>query len=62
MTYPNGGFPPIKYCKKIDKDQKKERFFAPTKNINIRQLLYNKQTKPLISLNINEEIEVIEEL
>lgn len=61
MTY-NGGFPPIKYFKKGTKEQKKERFFAPTKNINIRQLLYNKQSKPLITINPNEEIEVINEL
>ena len=62
MTY-NGGFPPIKYFKKDKKgSQSKERFFAPTKNINIRQMLYTKQTEPLITINPNEEIEIINEI
>ena len=64
MTHPNGGFPPIKYCKKEKKNsQSKERFFAPSKNINIRQLLYNKKTKPMINIDqTNDNIEVLSEL
>lgn len=64
MTYVNGGFPPIKYCKKDKKNnQSKERFFAPAKNINIRQLLYTKQPKPIININQDiDNIEIIEEL
>jgi hypothetical protein len=42
--FKNGGFPPIKYCTKIEivnPNTTKERLFAnsPRQNINIRQLL-----------------------
>ena len=45
-VFKNGGFPPIKYCPKIEivnanANAAKERLFAnsPRQNINIRQLL-----------------------
>lgn len=64
----NGGFPPIKYCKfvesenkSLDKEKtKKERFFsvAPTQNINIRQLLSDEQKKPIIPIEKSEDTEL----
>jgi hypothetical protein len=64
----NGGFPPIKYCgeQKVGKKKlNKERTYStiPKKNINIRQLLANKNKKLIhIEEEIPEEIEEIEEL
>jgi hypothetical protein len=63
----NGGFPPIKYCQKQNIDPKnklsKERTFTtiPKKNINIRQLLANKNKKPIIIQEEEEDnIEIVE--
>jgi hypothetical protein len=64
----NGGFPPIKYCPELDVDKKfvnktsKERFFsnAPRQNINIRQLLTENKSKPIIITDTNND-DMIEE-
>jgi hypothetical protein len=59
-AYKNGGFPPIKKCKDTNnvESNKKERFFSKdiNTNINIKQLLDNKQIKPVIELNDDDEI------
>ena len=63
-----GGFPPIKYCpEKIDMGDKKvstrERLFVSSinKNINIRQILKENISKPLIDVSEDkEEIEVVD--
>jgi hypothetical protein len=64
-----GGFPPIKYCPdKVESGDKKvstrERLFASqiNKNINIRQILKENVSKPLIDISDDkkEELEVVE--
>ena len=49
---PNGGFPPIKYCKEKNTKKKifieKERFFysnSKINNLNIRKIIFNKPKK-----------------
>jgi hypothetical protein len=68
----NGGFPPIKYCKKKleelqmkEKKFQKERYFNPniSSNINIRKILKDSSSKPIIDLDKKEEnIDIINEL
>jgi hypothetical protein len=64
---PNGGFPPLKYCKenfkKNSKEFKKERFFKSDlkKNINIKDILNIKNNKDIIKYDDNE-LDVIKEL
>ncbi len=48
----NGGFPPIKYCKKTKEN--KERSFAST--VNIKKILYNRTSEKIIDLNPNEDV------
>jgi hypothetical protein len=64
-----GGFPPVKYCPdKVSLGDKKsstrERLFAPgiNKNINIRQILKENVSKPLIDIDEDkkDELEVVE--
>jgi hypothetical protein len=64
-----GGFPPIKYCpEKVDTSDKKintrERLFSSNinKNINVRQILKENVSKPLIEINDDkkDEIEVVD--
>lgn len=72
MSSNNGGFPPIKYCKNIDEKeimnkgtQKKERFYAPkiSNNINIRKILKDNVSKPIIDLdNKVENLDIIDEI
>jgi hypothetical protein len=55
----NGGFPPIKYCKKTKENT--ERSFAST--VNIKNILYRKSNDKIIDLNQNEDnIETIDSL
>lgn len=60
---PNGGFPPIKYCKKeekvIDNEKEKKGFFYSKKNsINIRDIL-KKNIKKTIDSREEEELDEI---
>jgi hypothetical protein len=64
-----GGFPPIKYCsEKIESDNKKVdtkiRTFSSgvNKNINIRQILKENISKPLINIleDKNDYLEIID--
>jgi hypothetical protein len=71
MLKANGGFPPITYCPVIkssdsrsdDKKITHERLFASDnkKNINIRQILKENNTKPVIDLFEikNDDIEIV---
>jgi hypothetical protein len=61
----NGGFPPIKYCAKYEKNKnlKKERLFAPT--ININKLLKNSNSnKPIIDLENKkkEDLDIVDSI
>ncbi len=59
-NFPNGGFPPIKYCKIDKKEEKeftKERHFSST----INQLFSSKNIKPII-IDINKNNENIDSL
>ena len=69
MQQIKGGFPPIRYCpEKVDTSDKKistrERLFASNinKNINVRQILKENVSKPLIEINEEkkDEIEVVD--
>ena len=67
MSLPNGGFPPIKYCKKNKKNSiKKSKYYSFArdyqKDLNIRQILDNSNIKPLIEMGNTETIEEIEEI
>ena len=68
MSSKNGGFPPIRYCDSINEKatvQKKERFFAPkmSNNINIRKILKDNISKPIIDLdNKIEKLDIINEI
>jgi hypothetical protein len=73
MSSKNGGFPPIRYCDNVneiqkmnnDSQQKKERLFAPkiSNNINIRKILKDNVSKPIIDLdNKTEKIDIINEI
>ena len=72
MSSKNGGFPPIRYCDNIDEKEiinkgsiKKERLFAPkmSNNINIRKILKDNISKPIIDLdNKTEKLDVINEI
>jgi hypothetical protein len=74
MSSKNGGFPPIKYCDNINEEQKnqiknntpqKERFFTPkiSNNINIRKILKENISKPIIDLdNKPETLDIINEI
>ena len=67
-NFPNGGFPPIKYCKnaKTEKTEKmeftKERHFASSSNV----LFSSKNIKPVIidinKINENNELNELNEL
>jgi len=65
---PNGGFPPLKYCKEVlkktSKEFKKERFFKSDlkKNINIKDILNTKNNKDIIVKKEDDELYVIKEL
>lgn len=67
---PNGGFPPLKYCKiekKDSKELKKERFFKSDlkKNINIKDILItnNKNNKNnILEKQTDDDLDVIKEL
>ena len=59
---PNGGFPPIKYCKeKNEKKQiflQKERFFYSNNkinNLNIRKIIFSKPEKKFFTEEEEEE-------
>jgi len=57
---PNGGFPPIKYCKNTKKDQieiTKERHFASS----VKQIFSSENIKPII-LDINKQNDEINEV
>ena len=66
--YPNGGFPPLKYCIVKKKTKKKDESyeFAPDlnnkNNINIREILNNKSTNENNENKENEELIVINEI
>jgi len=72
MSSKNGGFPPIRYCDNINEKEiinkgpnKKERLFAPkmSNNINIRKILKDNISKPIIDLdNKTEKLDVINEI
>jgi hypothetical protein len=59
---PNGGFPPIKYCKNTKdnkKDFTKERYFASS----INQIFSSKNIKPLvIDISKNNDTNEINEI
>ena len=57
---PNGGFPPIKYCKDTKKEQTeitKERHFA----LSVKQIFSSKHIKPII-IDINKQNDEIDEV
>ena len=57
---PNGGFPPIKYCKDTKKEQietTKERHFASS----VKQIFSSENIKPII-LDINKQNDEINEV
>jgi hypothetical protein len=55
----NGGFPPIKYCKKTKEN--KNRSFAST--INIKKILYTPTNNKLINIaSVDDEIEAVDVL
>jgi hypothetical protein len=72
MSSKNGGFPPIRYCDNIDEKEtinkelnKKERLFAPkmSNNINIRKILKDNISKPIIDFdNKEEKIDTVNEI
>tara|TARA_B110000971_G_C19990958_1_gene491940 strand:+ start:1331 stop:1531 length:201 start_codon:yes stop_codon:yes gene_type:complete len=53
---PNGGFPPLKFKKTLEKQNNKDRLFSKPiqKNINIRQILINNSKKDIINENIDK--------
>jgi len=56
---PNGGFPPIKYCKNTKKEQieiTKERHFASS----VKQIFSSKNTEPIIVVDIKQNDEINE--
>ena len=55
----NGGFPPIKYCKKTKEN--KNRSFAST--INIKKILYTPTNNKLINVDrVDDELEALDTL
>ena len=67
MSLPNGGFPPVKYCKK-NKNRKveKSKYFSFAKDfqkeLDIKQILDTSNKKPVIEINETETLEEIEEI
>jgi hypothetical protein len=66
MSYPNGGFPPIKLIinnsKKDNKKISKERSFtSSTTDLNIKNILNQSIIKPMININPNK-IDIIDSL
>lgn len=65
MSYPNGGFPPIKLIinnsKKEKKVSKERGFTAPTTDLNIKNILNQSIVKPMININPNK-VDVIDSL
>ena len=66
-----GGFPPIRYCSEIIKPNNKKvstriRTFSSgiNKNINIRQILKENISKPLIDIleDKNDDLEIIDSI
>ncbi len=58
---PNGGFPPIKYCEYIKKENKeftKQRYFSS----NVNELFSSKNIKPIIINDNNKNSELNIEL
>jgi hypothetical protein len=56
----NGGFPPIKIIRK--NNSKKDKFnITPKKDLNIKQILTDKNIKPMIETN-KKTIDVIDSL
>ena len=67
MSLPNGGFPPVKYCKsKNSKPTKKNKYYSFSKDfqkdLNIQQILNTSNKKLLIEINDTDTIEEIEEI
>ena len=67
MSLPNGGFPPVKYCKsKNTKPTKKNKYYSFAKDfqtdLNIEQILDTSNKKPLIEITDTDSIEEIEEI
>lgn len=67
MSLPNGGFPPVKYCKsKTDKPIKKSKYFSFAKDfqkeLDIKQILDSSNKKPLIEMGETESLVEIEEI
>ena len=56
----NGGFPPIKYCKKTKEN--KAHLFAST--VNIQNILYRQNSNKLIDLtpNVEETIHTVDNI
>lgn len=59
---PNGGFPPIKFCKKekILKDTE-FKYFANSKKVNIQEIIKSKKNKEKF-INTEEETEQLEDI
>jgi hypothetical protein len=59
---PNGGFPPLKLKKTIEKKtNNKNRSFTKPININIRQILINNSNKNIINNN-EQKLEEVNDL
>jgi hypothetical protein len=59
---PNGGFPPLKLKKTIEKKtNNKNRSFTKPININIRQILINNRNKNIIN-NDEQQLEEVNDL
>lgn len=61
---PNGGFPPLKLKKTIEKktNNKNRSFSKPMQNnINIRQILFNNYNKNII-INDDQQLEEVNDL
>ena len=57
IYYINGGFPPLKYCKK--KTQNKERLFV-TNIVDIKNILTKQTQTKLIDIDDNNNDEILE--
>jgi len=70
MSTFKGGFPPIRYCPEknqttVDKNiNTRERLFSSNinKTINIRQILKETKTEPIINVEPEEELNVVNEI